>query len=171
MPEIPNHSKIFNDDTVLLKMYRQYGKDESLKYLFDELAAHKKSLGEKDFTIGELKSENAELQDYIKGTWGAKNFKKIAKGENSVHVPKERLTTAQKKEWDKDEYVDSLKQNLVSLNKQLLDLKNNPRPVTKEILPKDQKAEWDKDEYVAQLKKNLSSLEQQNRDLRNKLQK
>ena len=42
------------EDAVLLKLHRTYGKDEAIKYLFDEISSLR-------FKIGELKSENAEL--------------------------------------------------------------------------------------------------------------
>jgi flagellar biosynthesis chaperone FliJ len=48
----------FSDDKVLLKLYRIYGKDEALKHLFDEISKLR-------FQVGELKSENAELEHKV----------------------------------------------------------------------------------------------------------
>lgn len=45
----------FAYDKVLLKLYRTYGKDEALEYLFKEISKLK-------VEIGVLKSENAELK-------------------------------------------------------------------------------------------------------------
>jgi len=48
-----------NQDSILLKIHRTYSKDESIAYLFEVLK-------NKDFKIGFLKSELAELEDKVK---------------------------------------------------------------------------------------------------------
>lgn len=73
----------YSDDPVLLKLHRKYGKDEALKYLFEELSSLR-------FKLGELASENSELSGLLS-------------------KPKEGKTA---KEWKKDDYVKELKKLL-----------------------------------------------------------
>lgn len=49
----------FSEDWPLLQVHRQYGKNEAMKMLFDEISSLK-------FQIGELKSENEELKHLLK---------------------------------------------------------------------------------------------------------
>ena len=73
----------FSEDKILLKLYRQYGKDEALKYLFDEISRLK-------FQVGELKSEVAEL----KHMQDQPETKGITYDENMTELIKEKKTKA-----------------------------------------------------------------------------
>jgi len=59
-----------NDDKILLKLYRDYSKDEAVAYLFQKLK-------EKDLKIGILKSELDELHF---------ENKKISRDRNLLHT-------------------------------------------------------------------------------------
>ena len=83
-------------DTVLLRIHRQYSKDEAMKALFSEISFLK-------FRIGELASENEELKAIIAGNV-------------------ERKTA---KHWKKDEYVAELRRNLKDMHKIRLEFKKN----------------------------------------------
>lgn len=56
-----NHTNSF-ENTVLLEIRRRYSKDESFKFLFGTLKNRDDKIRELSFTIGEQKSEIAELQ-------------------------------------------------------------------------------------------------------------
>lgn len=83
-------SERFSDDPVLLKLHRTYGTNEALKYLFDEISQLK-------FKIGELISENAELND-------------------KINYP-DSEETKPAKHWKKDDYFKLLSEQFDVLNK------------------------------------------------------
>lgn len=88
------------DDAILLKLHRQYGKDEALKVLFAEISALK-------FKIGELVSENEELNHTIKRL-------------NASHL---ELKTA--KQWQKDDYVSELRKTIKNMHKSKIEAHRN----------------------------------------------
>lgn len=57
----------FQDNSVLLKMYRQYGKDETTSHLFDEIRKLQFQLGEMKSAIAELEDEKEKLNRKITG--------------------------------------------------------------------------------------------------------
>lgn len=81
----------YSDDPILLKLHRRYGKDEALKYLFEEISSLR-------FQLGEMASENAELSDLL----------------SKPSEPSEGKTA---KEWKKDDYVNELKKTIEGINK------------------------------------------------------
>lgn len=55
-----------NNDSVLLKINRQFSEVEAIKFLENEIKDHKNQIKDRDFRIGEMASEISELHDYVK---------------------------------------------------------------------------------------------------------
>ena len=89
-------------DAVLLRIHRQYGKDESTKYLFDEISRLQ-------FQIGELKSENAELAAAIQ----------------KAPAEEKKPSTSVPKEWTKELYAKELKTTIKRMVKTNSEAKKN----------------------------------------------
>ncbi len=88
--------KLTFDDNILLSLRRQYSKDESFNYLLSEISKLK-------FKIGELQSENAELQDQLsklKADVSVKSTQSI-----KTEIPP---LSESKKQFKKDQYVAQL---------------------------------------------------------------
>jgi hypothetical protein len=75
---------MMGEDKILLKLHRQYAKDEAMKVWLQEISSLK-------FRLGELQSENAELK-------------------YELSKPKEETKTA--KEWKRDDFFAELKLQL-----------------------------------------------------------
>lgn len=81
---------MITDNPILLKIHRQFSKDESVKFLTSEIAAL-------NFTIGVQKSEIEELKSLIP-------------------LPKVQKNRKIESEWNKDEYVIELKKQNRTIN-------------------------------------------------------
>lgn len=90
------------DNPILLKLHRRYSKDETVNFLFKEIEQFK-------LKIGELTSDNSELKDNLS----------LATKELAL-LNKKKPTQNKKvaKEWNKDEYVLLLKNQLSQQAKQ-----------------------------------------------------
>lgn len=105
-----------DSDSILLKIHRQYGKDESVAHLITEVKKLK-------FKIGELKSENQELLfannqlQKDKAKLDAELKKPIQKN-RVVEV----ISTRIEKSWKKEDYIASL---LAQIKKHSQDVKND----------------------------------------------
>ena len=90
------------DNPVLLKLHRRYSKDETVNFLFKEIEQLK-------LKIGELKSDNSELQD---------NLSSATKELALLNKKKPNQNQKVAKEWNKEEYVLLLKNQLSQQAKQ-----------------------------------------------------
>ena len=93
----------FKDEWPLLQVHRQYGKDEAMKLLFDEISALKFKIGEQLSEINELK--HSLLQ---------KNSKKIKVVEKEVIAGVNGKTS---KAWKKEELVEELHRQIKAISK------------------------------------------------------
>jgi len=88
-------------DNILLRIHRQYSKDESMKYLFEELAKLK-------FKIGEQKSEIEELKDNSSGRKEIAELKKEIVELNQIKNQMGKIDPA----WRKEQYILDLKNQI-----------------------------------------------------------
>lgn len=91
-----------SENEVLLRLKRQYGKDESVKFLIDQLEKAK-------FQIGELQSEIAELKDTHKAKIAELNLEVKKMGEVQT------LNGKTRKQWLQEDVFKSLDAELKAL--------------------------------------------------------
>lgn len=116
-------------DSVLLKIHRNYSKDESIKYLFEKIKQLEQDKSDLNFRIGELKSENSELEDKIKLLEKKKNNRFVEpewKESDYVKSLEETIKKIQKNQSDKSESINKWRNMYFDILARFEKFKNQP---------------------------------------------
>ena len=132
------NNRYTHDDTILLKIHRQYSEKEAVAYLEGLLKQKNDEIAQLKFKIGELNSENSEIKD---------SFVNLQKEFITLQKQLEKKVNA-KKEWNLNDYTLALEGTIKKLNKKASDRTENVnkwRNMYFDILAKYEKIKLPKD--------------------------